>query len=125
TLYRYAVVAAVYTKQHVELWGISKLELLLAHDRAVLGHTNPEDPANREIQLVQPDGSTVMRKFHDCSWRELQESNRARREGQKAPDKKKASTRRGKVHLLRRSSSKTRGTILQQLKETRSGSRLR
>ncbi len=36
TLYRYAAVAAVYTKQHVELWGISKLELLMAHDQDVL-----------------------------------------------------------------------------------------
>jgi len=104
TLYRYAEVAAVYTKQQVAQWGISKLQLLMAHDRDTLGDTNPEDPANREIQLHQPDGSTVIKKFHDCNWRELQESTRVRRTG-KAPRKK--GMRRSEVRSLRKSASKS------------------
>jgi len=107
TLYRYAAVAAVYTKEHVEAWGISKLELLIAHDRAVLGHTSSENPANRELQLLQPDGSTIIKKFHDCNWRELQESTRDQRQGRKAPGKKSPGAREAKLRSLSKASSRT------------------
>jgi hypothetical protein len=88
TLYRYATVADLYTKQHVKLWGVSKLELLVAHDRGVLGHSNPEDPVNRDVQLLRPDGSTVIKKFHDCSYRDLQLSSQLRRKAEKASGQK-------------------------------------
>ena len=104
TLYRYAEVAAVYTKQHVAQWGTGKLQLLIAHDRDVLGHTNPEDPANREIQLHQPDGSKVTKKFDDCNLRDLRQSTQIRRSG-KASGKR--GTPRGEARSLRKSSSKS------------------
>jgi len=104
TLYRYAEVAAAYTKQHVAQWGISKLQLLIAHDRDVVGHTNPEDPANREIQLNQPDGSKVTKKFQDCNLRELRQSTQIRRSG-KTPGKE--GTQRSEVRSLRKSASKS------------------
>ena len=103
TLYRYATVAAHYTKHHVKLWGVSKLELLMAHDRDVLGHSNSEDPADREVQLVQPDGSTVIRKFHDCTYRDLQKSGQLRRKAP-APGQNKAAARQSKVRSLTKSS---------------------
>ena len=104
TLYRYAEVAAVYTKQQVAQWGMSKLQLLIAHDRDVLGRTNSEDPANREIQLHQPDGSIVTKKFRDCPWQSLRQSTQIRRSG-KAPGKK--GTRRSEARSLSKSSSKS------------------
>jgi hypothetical protein len=88
TLYRYATVAAVYSKQHVERWKISKLELLMAHDRDVLGHSNSEDPANRDVQLVRPDGSTSIKKFHDCTYRDLLFSNQLRGKARKSSRRK-------------------------------------
>jgi hypothetical protein len=103
TLYRYANVAAVYTHKDVDLWKISKLELLMAHDKDVLGHSNSEDPANREVQLVQPDGSTVTRKFHDCSYRDLLQSHQRRRKAV-PPRQKKASARQSDVRALKKSS---------------------
>src|SRR5712692_7728040 len=112
TLYRYAVVAAVYTKQQVGLWGISKLELLMAHDQGVLGHSDPEDPVNRDVQLVQPNGSLVIKKFHDCSWRDLQQSTQNRRKDQKAPGKKTDCRRRSEVRSLKHSSPGTEGHSL-------------
>jgi len=88
TLYRYATVAALYTKQHVERWGVSKLELLIAHDRGVLGHSNAEDPVNRDVQLIRPDGSTAIKKFHDCTYRDLQLSTQLRGKARKASGRK-------------------------------------
>src|SRR5260370_2938948 len=88
TLYRYATVAAVYRKQHVERWKISKLEMLIAHDREGLGHSHAEDPANRDVQLLRPDGSTAIKKFYDCTYRDLQLSNQLRGKARKASGKK-------------------------------------
>ena len=87
-LYRYAHVAAVYSKQQVHKWRVSKLELLMAHDREVHGQYLREDPVDREVQLLQPDGSTVVKKFHDCKYREMQQSLRQRRTSSQAPSAK-------------------------------------
>src|SRR5260370_10982289 len=57
-LYRYASVASHYSKEHVELWGVSKLDYLTAHDRQILGHAAGGDPGEREVELLQEDGST-------------------------------------------------------------------
>src|SRR5262249_40901739 len=60
-------------------WGISKLEYLMTHDKDTVGHVIPGDPTEREIQLHQEDGSTVPKKFYDCSSRELRLSNQLRK----------------------------------------------
>jgi len=86
-LYRYASVAAVYSKQQLQRWRVSKLEMLMAHDREMHGQVNREDPVDREVELLQPDGSTVVKKFHDCSYRALQHSLRQRKTSSQAPSR--------------------------------------
>src|SRR5262244_3563122 len=86
-VYRYAYVAAVYSKQQVQTWQVTKLQLLMIHDKEVLGRVNKEDPVNREVELMQPDGSTVVKKFYDCSYRDLQQSLRQRKRPSQAPSR--------------------------------------
>ncbi len=64
----------------------------MAHDQDVLGHSNPEDPVNRDVQLLRPDGSTVIRKFHDCTYRDLRLSSQLRRKAGKASGHKDAAS---------------------------------
>ena len=82
-LYRYASVASHYSKEHVELWGVSKLDYLTTYDREILGHAAGGDPGEREIQLLQADGSTLAKKFRDCRCRELRLSNLLRKNASK------------------------------------------
>jgi hypothetical protein len=84
----------------------------MAHDQDVLGHSNSEDPVNRDIQLLQPDGSIVIKKFHDCSWRDLQQSTQNRRKDQKAPGKKHDRKHQSEVRSLKESSPGTEGHSL-------------
>jgi len=77
-LYRYASVAAKYSKKDVEVWGMAKLECLINHDEVWLGKVLPGDPAARELEVRQEDGSTVTKKFGDCTCRELRRSWQAR-----------------------------------------------
>jgi len=83
-LYRYASVAAVYSKQQLQRWRVSKLEVLMAHDREMHGKVNREDPVDREVELLKPDGSTLVKKFHDCTYRDLQQSLRQRKSSPQA-----------------------------------------
>src|ERR1700687_856091 len=83
TLYRYAHIAAEYTKEQVELWGVRKLDALSHHDHARLREPDPRELSKREIELIQADGSTPTKKFGDCHCRELQLSNRLRRKAAK------------------------------------------
>ena len=83
TLYRYAHIAAEYTKEQVELWGVRKLDALSNHDRATLPEPDPRELSKREIELIKADGSTLTKKFSDCTCRELQLSNRLRRKAAK------------------------------------------
>jgi hypothetical protein len=115
TLYRYANVAANYTKEEVDKWGMAKLECLITHDLQTHGQAVAGDPTDREIQLVQEDGSTVARKFTECTCRELRQSAQARRkatgkagrserpEGELGGSRKKrlAHEKKGEVHPLR------------------------
>ncbi len=115
TLYRYASVAATYTKEEVDKWGMAKLECLITHDVQTHGEAVPGDPTDREIQVVQEDGSTVARKFTECTCRELTQSAQARRkatgkarrsekpEGELGGSRKKrlAHEKQGEVHPLR------------------------
>ena len=95
-LYRYAHVAAVYSKQQVQTWRVSKLEQLMAHDKETHGRVNREDPVNREVELLRPDGSRVVKKFHGCTYRDLQQSLRQRKTSSQAPSAKaKKSSRPG------------------------------
>src|SRR6266849_3889879 len=71
TLYRYAHVAAEYTKEQVELWGVRKLDALSDHDHATLREPDPRELSKREIELIKADGSTLTKKFSDCTCREL------------------------------------------------------
>src|SRR5216683_4937716 len=77
TLYRYANVAATYTKEEVAKWGMAKLECLITHDLQTHGQAVTGDPTDREIQLAQEDGSTVARKFTESTCRELSQSAQA------------------------------------------------
>ncbi len=79
TLYRYADVASNYTKKHVEAWGVTRLACLNVYDREVLGKPASEDPGERELQIVQEDGSTLAKKFRDCTVEELRLSNQRRK----------------------------------------------
>ncbi len=83
TLYRYAHVAAEYTKEQVELWGVRKLDALSDHDHATLREPDPRELSKREIELIKADGSTLTKKFSDCTCRELQLSNQLRRKAAK------------------------------------------
>ena len=85
TLYRYANVASQYTKAHVQRWGIAKLYCLMLHDGETCDVRLRGDPAEREIQLFQQDGSILLKKFRDCSCRELRLSSR-RRKGPTEPE---------------------------------------
>lgn len=76
SLYRYAVVAAQYAKADVDKWGTGKLYCLMIHDGETRRFAHRGDPAEREIQLVQADGSIAVKKFRDCTCRELRLSQR-------------------------------------------------
>ena len=102
-LYRYANVASHFTKEHVELWGVSKLDFLTTHDRETLGHAVAGDPGEREVQLLQQDGSTLVKKFRDCSCRELRLSNQLRKKAPKDPDQAATPRPRDEVHSIRKS----------------------
>lgn len=79
SLYRYTDVAGRYTKKQVEAWGMTRLACLNIHDREVLGAPASEDPDERELQIVQEDGSTLAKKFRDCTVDELRLSNQRRK----------------------------------------------
>ena len=76
TLYRYANVASQYSKAHIDRWGVAKLYCLMIHDEETQNLTPLRDPAEREVQLLQPDGSMLVKKFRDCTCRELRLSQR-------------------------------------------------
>jgi hypothetical protein len=97
-LYRYAHVAAGYTKEQVELWGVNKLDALSIHDYTIRRRGDSQDPGEREIQLLQADGSTLTKKFRDCTCRELQLSNQLRRKSAKGP--RQAGTLRPKNEVV-------------------------
>lgn len=115
TLYRYAGVAETYMKEEADKWGMAKLDCLIDHDLQTHGEAVPGDPADREIQLVQEDGSTVARKFTECTCQELRQSAKARRKatgnarrsakprGELGGGRKKrpAHEKQGEVHPLR------------------------
>ncbi len=102
-LYRYANVASHYTKEQVELWGVSKLDYLTIHDREMLGHAVAGDPGEREVQLLQEDGSTLAKKFRDCTCRELRLSNQLRKKAPKDPDQAATPRPQDEVHSIRKS----------------------
>jgi hypothetical protein len=102
-LYRYANIASHYAKEHVELWGVSKLDRLAIHDRETLGHVVSGDPGEREVQLLQEDGSTVAKKFRDCTFRELCLSAQRRKRGPKGPNQATTPAPQSEVHSLRHS----------------------
>jgi len=85
TLYRYANVASHYTKEQVQLWGIARLEYLMVHDQETARHPVPGNPAQREVELVQEDGSKVVKKFCDCTSNELRSSNQRRKKTKGEP----------------------------------------
>src|SRR5262249_49522117 len=76
TLYRYANVASRYSQEDVDQWGLAKLYCLMIHDGETHTREPRRDPAEREVQLLQADGSIFVKKFRDCTCRELRESQR-------------------------------------------------
>lgn len=115
TLYRYANVAATYTKEEAEKFGMARLDCLIAHDLQSLGQPVAGDPADREIQLVKEDGSLLTKKFSKCTCQELRLSTQARKkvsgkatksdhaDGELGGSRKKrlAREKQGEVHPLR------------------------
>jgi hypothetical protein len=100
TLYRYADVASHYTKENVELWGVTKLACLSIHDREVLGFEDSGEPGEREVQILQEDGSTSAKKFRDCTLRELRLSNQRRKKASKGPGHAKKAHPTQEVHSI-------------------------
>ena len=76
SLYRYAHVAIRYSQTDVDEWGVAKLYCLMIHDGETRDLLRRGDPAEREVQLVQADGSIAVKKFRDCTCRELRLSQR-------------------------------------------------
>ena len=97
SLYRYADVASEYTKKQVEEWGVTKLAYLNIHDREVLGKPASADPGERELQIVQEDGSALAKKFRDCTLDELRLSNHRRKKA--ANGKARAAKTRPKIEV--------------------------
>ena len=80
TLYRYAAVAAHYTKEDVRSRGIAILEYLMVHDQETVGQPLAGDPSEREIELVLPGGLKRTKRFSDCTANELRLSNQLRKQ---------------------------------------------
>jgi hypothetical protein len=87
TLYKYANIARHYPKEQVDLWGLTRLEHLIAHDEETVGESVPGNPGERQLELCQEDGSMVVKKFSDCSAWDLRLSNQRRKKarGQSGP----------------------------------------
>jgi hypothetical protein len=79
TLYRCGLVARYFSRDNLEKWGITKLELLVAYDMKVHGEVRTGELGDEEIQLRQEDGSTTVKKFCDCSASELRTVTEHRR----------------------------------------------
>jgi hypothetical protein len=107
SLYAYANVASRFTKKDVAAWGMTKLGYLYNYDRQVVGRPVEGDPAERELQLVQEDGSTLTKKFRDCTSRDMRRSNQLRKngekKGQKEPRATEAAPSEGEAHSFRNS----------------------
>jgi hypothetical protein len=107
SLYAYANVASRFTKKDVAAWGMTKLGYLYNYDREVVGRPVEGDPAERELQLVQEDGSTLTKKFRDCTSRDMRRSNQRRkkgqRKGQKEPGETEAAPSEGEAQSIHNS----------------------
>ncbi len=107
TLYSYANVAGRFTKKDVAIWGMTKLSYLYNYDRQVVGHPVEGDPGEREVELVQEDGSTQSKKFRDCTTRDFVRSNQLRKKGEKKghkePRETKAAPSEGEANSIRNS----------------------
>ena len=107
TLYSYANVAGRFTKEDVAAWGMTKLSYLYNYDRQVVGRPIKGDPGEREVELVQEDGSTQTKKFRDCTARDFLRSNQLRKKGEqkghKEPRETEAARSEGEAHSIRNS----------------------
>jgi hypothetical protein len=107
TLYLYASVASRFTKKDVAAWGMTKLGYLYTYDRQVVGRAVEGDPGEREVELVQEDGSTQTKKFRDCTTRDFVRSNQLRKKGenkgQKEPRETEATPSEGEANSIRNS----------------------
>ncbi len=107
TLYVYANVAGRFTKKDVAAWGMTKLGYLYSYDRQVVGRPVEGDPGEREVALVQEDGSTQTKKFRDCTARDFVRSNQLRKKGEKKghkePRETKAAPSEGEANSIRNS----------------------
>jgi len=106
TLYAYANVASRFTKKDVAAWGMTKLSYLYNYDREVVGRPIEGDPGDREVDLLQEDGSTKTKKLRDCTTREMRRSNQRRKKGQQKgqqPRETEAAPTEGEAHSIRNS----------------------
>jgi len=107
SLYTYANVANRFTKQDVAAWGMTRLGYLFNYDREVMGRPVAGDPGEREVQLVQEDGSTQIKKLRDCTTRDFVRSNQLRKKGQKKghkePRETEAAPSEGEANSIRNS----------------------
>lgn len=107
SLYDYAKVASRFTKKDVAAWGMTNLGYLYMYDRQVVGRPVEGDPGERELELVQEDGSTLTKKFRDCTTRDMRRSNQRRKKGQqkgpKQPRETGAAPSEGEANSIRNS----------------------
>ncbi len=107
SLYDYAHVASRFTKKDVAAWGMTKLRHLYVYDRQVLGRPVEGDPGEREVELVQEDGSRQTKKFRDCTTRDMRRSNQLRKKGEKKghkePRETEAAPSEGEANSIRNS----------------------
>ncbi len=101
SLYRYADVASNYRKDHVGLWGMSKLAYLSIHDRQTLGEVPSGEPGEREVQLLQEDGSTLAKNFRECTCEELRLSNQRRKKAANGKGRPAKTRPKTEVHSIR------------------------
>jgi len=107
TLYVYANVAGRFTKKDVAAWGMTKLGYLYSYDRQVVGRPVEGDPGERDVELVQEDGSRQTKKFRDCTTRDFVRSNQLRKKGEKKghkePRETEAAPSEGEANSIRNS----------------------
>ena len=107
SLYVYANVASRFTKKDVADWGMTRLAYLYNYDREVVGRPVEGDPGEREVELVQEDGSRQTKKLRDCTTRDMRRSNQRRKKGQqkghKEPRETEAAPSEGEANSIRNS----------------------
>ncbi len=71
TLSRDGAIARAFPEDFAKKYGASPLAALLTYEKLTDAKPTPGDPAEFPVAVPQPDGSTVNKRFADCSRAEL------------------------------------------------------